>query len=436
MPAYSEAVKSGLYAKKSGLVGKYDNVRRYWEDEITRIFLRPHLQKLIDRDQSLMRRLRILDLGCGSADGYELLAGVRQRDADLQQSEVALLTDEILAMYKGVDLNEDLLDQARAIHGQNPKLVFRQGDFTNGLPIAKHEKPYDLYFSSFGTFSHHNEDETAVRLLAEIARKVEHYCVIVCDWLGRYSYEWQELWTNRPEQLRNMDYVVSYIYDEEEREARRDQLQHLTLRLMGRGEAEAIVEQASERAGVEIRPLQYFDRSAFTGRHMDTGEYNAHAQPIRAAVNSLHETNCRTELGSLIVNYVPKEGFEFINDYFERLQMCWNTLVHYVEHLVSVYDENNRSFPVEPPAVPASYPAPLRNMMERMKLVVEGIGWLRYGLPRENIIEPQLGYALRYLVSRLQQGQGCAHGLVGIFEVDKDGAADPGRNAPSAEPGM
>ena len=49
MAAYTEAVSSGLYAKRSGLVGKYDNVRRYWEDEITRIFLRPHLQRLIDK---------------------------------------------------------------------------------------------------------------------------------------------------------------------------------------------------------------------------------------------------------------------------------------------------------------------------------------------------------------------------------------------------
>jgi len=57
--------------------------------------------------------------------------------------------------------------------------------------------------------------------------------------------------------------------------------------------------------------------------------------------------------------------------------------------------------------------------MERMMRVVEGVGWLGIGLPRENIIEPQLGYALRHLVTGLQQGQGCAHGLVGIFEIDK-----------------
>ena len=58
-------------------------------------------------------------------------------------------------------------------------------------------------------------------------------------------------------------------------------------------------------------------------------------------------------------------------------------------------------------------------MMKRMRQVVEGIGWLGYGLPRENIIEPQLGYALRYLAMKLQQGLGCAHGLVGVFEVNK-----------------
>ena len=421
--AYTEAVKSGLYAKRSGLVGKYDNVRKYWEDEITRIFLRPFLNRLIERSQSTMRRVRILDLGCGSADGYELLMGVRQRDADLKQIEVDLLSEEVLGTYKGVDLNEGLLQQARGIYGGNPKIVFEQADFTQGLPLGKNEKPYDLYFSSYGTFSHHNDDETAVRLLAEIAERTEDYCVIVCDWLGRYSYEWQDLWTNDFNDLRNMDYMVSYIYEPKERENRRHELQHLTLRLISRQEAEAIVKEASKRAGVEIKPLLFFDRSVFTGRHMDTAEYNKHAQPLRNAVNSLHETNLRTELDLLIVDYVPKAGFEFLNDYFEHLQMCWNTLVRYVAGLLKAYDEQKRDFACELPPVPASYPPALRDMMERMKLVVQGIGWLRYGLPRENIIEPQLGYALRYLVANLQRGQGCAHGLVGVFEVDKSGGA-------------
>jgi len=417
--AYSEAVKSGLYAKKTGLVGKYDNVRRYWEDEITRQFLRLHLQKLIKRSRSQMRRLRILDLGCGSADGYELLAGIRHRDPSLQDVEVDLLTPDVLGLYKGIDLNEHLIIQARESYGNNPKITFEQVDFTKGLPISKSEKPYDLYFTSYGTCSHHNEDRTLIRLLIDIAKRTEEYCVIVCDWIGRYSYEWQSLWTNDLSKNRNINYVMSYIYEREEREQRRDELQHLNLRLISHKEAESIVTKAGEKAGIEIKPLVYFDRSIFTGRHMDTAEYNPHAQPIRQAVNSLHEANQRTNLHSLLIDYVPKQGFDFLNNYFERLQMCWNILVHYVEKLLLTYDEKQRLFDPDPLAIPSSYPPALREMMERMRQVIDGVGWLGIGLPRENIIEPQLGYALRYLVTNLQQGQGCAHGLVGIFEVDK-----------------
>ena len=115
MQAYTEAATSGLYAKQSGLMGKYDNVRRLWEDEITRYFLHPYLKKLIERKRAHMQRVRIMDLGCGSADGYELLAGVRQRDADLRDFEVDLLTPSMLGAYKGVELNEELIAQAQSL---------------------------------------------------------------------------------------------------------------------------------------------------------------------------------------------------------------------------------------------------------------------------------------------------------------------------------
>ena len=419
MEAYSEAVKSGLYAKKSGLVGKYDNVRRYWEDEISRHFMYPYLKKLLERCQSRMRRLRIMDLGCGSADGLEMLTGIRDRESDLEEVEVNLLSSEALGFYSGIELNEDLIHQAKEIYGGNPKITFKSADFTKGLPLEKNEEPYDLYFSSYGASSHHNEDETMIRLLSDIAKRTKHYSIIVCDWLGRCSYEWQSFWTNDLSENQNIDYVVSYIYDKKEREQRRDELQHLYLRLMSRQEAETIIAKASKRAGIQIKPLIYYDRSIFTGRHMDTAEYNLHAQPIRDAVNSLHEENMRTDFSTLLIDYVPKAGFDFINNYFEHLQVCWNTLVRYVTNLITIYDEQARQFSEKTPDIPASYPPALREMMERMKLVVEGVGWLGLGLPRENIIEPQLGYALRYLIMKLQHGQGCAHSLAGIFEVDK-----------------
>lgn len=422
MGAYSEAVQSGLYAKQSGMTGKYDNVRRFWEDEITRQFLRPHLQRLIERCRSEMRRVRILDLGCGSADGYELLMGIPDRDADLEQTEMDLLTSEILGAYKGVDLNKDLLRQAQQIYGGNPKLTFEQGDFTKGLPGRGDEPQYDLYFTSYGTCSHHNDDETMVRLLAQIAERTKTYCLIECDWLGRYSYEWQSLWSEDLSVHRNMDYVVSYIYEKEERERRRNELQHLWLRLMSRPEIEQIAAEAGARAGVAIRPLAFYDRSVMTGRHLDTAEYNPHAQPMRAAVNSLHEVNRRTPLASLVFDYAPKDGFDFVNNRFEQLAACWNFLVVYTERLLAAFEEQTRVFAGTLPEVPNTAPSCVRDMAVRMRQVVEGTGWYNMGRPRENIIEPQLGYALRHIVCELQQGQGCGHGLVGIFEIDRGGS--------------
>jgi hypothetical protein len=188
---------------------------------------------------------------------------------------------------------------------------------------------------------------------------------------------------------------------------------------VSRQEIDAIIAEASKQAGIEIKPLTFFDRSVFTGRHMDTGDYNPQAQPIRDAVNSLHEPNERTALSSLILNYVPKPGFDFINDYFDNLQMCWNLLVQYTGVLLDEYDLETETVSGKVPEIPASYPDVLRSMMARMKRVVDNVGWLGIGLPRENIIEPQLGYALRHLITSLQQGRGCAHGFGAILEIRK-----------------
>jgi len=324
-----------------------------------------------------------------------------------------------LGLYKGVDLNEDLLRQADDHYGHQPKVTFEQADFTEGLPMGKDDAPFDLYFSSYGTSSHHNDDETMIQLLTEIVERTPRYAVVVCDWLGRYSYEWQSLWTHETGALLNMDYVVSYIYEKEEREAKRDELQHLLLRLMSKEEAMAIFREAERRTKTKLNLLALYDRSVLTGRHMDTGDYNPHAQALRQQVNSLHEDNVRTDLNQLLMDYSPKEGFPFLNDYFEGIQMAWNTLIQTTMVLLETFDSDKGIYLDPPPAPSPAAPEPLREMIERMKRVIQGIGWLNIGLPRENIIEPQLGYALRNVITRMQQGIGAAHGLVGVLEIEK-----------------
>ena len=71
--AYSQAFHTGKYDKATGLLGKYDNVRRFWEDQVTAIFLRPALNELVEHKSKRLERVRVLDLA-GEPDFAERFA--------------------------------------------------------------------------------------------------------------------------------------------------------------------------------------------------------------------------------------------------------------------------------------------------------------------------------------------------------------------------
>ncbi|GAB4389462.1 MAG: hypothetical protein Kow0025_14960 [Thermodesulfovibrionales bacterium] len=409
---YSEAASTGQYAKRTGLTGKYDNVRRFWEDEVTRVFIRNYLKETVERKERMLERLRVLDLGCGAGDGYDLLMGITVRDVGIYEYAVSLIDPEILGLYMGVDINEDLLRQAREIYASE-KAVFAQGDFGGGLRLE--EEPFDVYFTSFGTLSHFRHDQTA-RLLADAAAHGRNGALIICDWLGRYSYEWQDLWEEGSDGDSYIDYRISYIYPPEERD--RVDIQSFPLRMLHRDEVLKVIEEARSLSGMDIRVKQIFDRSIFVGRHMDTAEYNRHCPPIREAVNSLLEPNLRTDLSSLIVDYMPRQGFARLNKFFEGFSACWNTLVKQTMEFLSEYREEateDRGFAED---LYTFYPEPLKKAVKVMKRVIDATGNLP-GDSRANIIEPQLAYALRRLETDMQPGWGVGHGLVSILEVEK-----------------
>lgn len=213
-----------------------------------------------------------------------------------------------------------------------------------------------------------------------------------------------------------MDYRISYIYPSEERD--QHEIATFALKLVSRDEIQAIIAEAERMAGVEITPLVFFDRSIFVGRHLETGDYNANCAPLRSPVNSLFESYNRTDLENLLVDYVPRTGFAPLNNFFEMFFMCCNTLVKYTIELLSSYDTRSESFDYLPEILPY-YPQPLKNAMETMKRVIQGVGWVPLGDVRANMIEPHLGYSLRRLEQELQPGTGMGHGLVGIFEIRK-----------------
>jgi len=104
------------------------------------------------------------------------------------------------------------------------------------------------------------------------------------------------------------------------------------------------------------------------------------------------------------------DGFTEVNAYHQRLADCWNYLVTYTKALL----EGSK-----PPEALAEMPLPLRKSLSAMKGVVRAAARKRIGNPRASLIEPQLGYCLRELEMGLQQGRGCGHGLVAVFEVVK-----------------
>lgn len=418
---YSQAVASGKYVRETGLRGKYDNVRVYWEDEVTRFFMRPHIEVLLERRLKQKKGIRILDLGCGSGDGYELLMKMNQSNAGLKENQIYLIPENDLELYKGIEINRDLLNQNVRRWGENPGMKFEWGDFSTGLPVKKGEQPYDIYLTSYGAMSHLNEDQT-FKLFSDIVNHAEAGAVLIGDWLGRYSYEWQQLWDDKTDNEQWMDYYISYIYPPHQRDKGR--LTPLKLRLLCREEVLRMIERVEETAGVNLETKYIGDRSIFVGRHMDTHDYNPRLKPLRKAVNSLLERNVRTNPEQLLINYVSHPDIRLPNRFFERFQSCWNALVRYTIELCKAHDRK-KSVPETLStgethlADAADAPDALSKLLDHMKQVIKGIGHFNMEDARANVVEPQLAYALRELEMSLQQGAGNGHGIVGIFVVNK-----------------
>ncbi len=414
--AYTQAATTGKYDKASGLLGKYDNVRRFWEDQLTGLFLRPALSDLVTRKTGDLKRIRILDLGCGNGDGYDLIMDVNTKDPGIYEYITAAITPGSLQCYVGVDINEELLSQAQATYGANPKISFLREDLSKGLPPGIQELDgFDVYFSSYGTWSHLHDDQ-AVALIADICRHATDRALLVGDWLGRWSYEWQDLWDAPVDREYWMDYRISYIYPKQERD--KMDVAVFPLRLMCRDEIQRIIEAAEKEAGCRIRPLKYFDRSILVGRHLETGDYNANSPPLRYAINSLFESYTRTDLETLLVDPVGRPGYEHLNTFFESFFMAANALVQHTITLLAGYDADKGEFDLVPEIKPF-YPEPLKEAMHAMQQVIQGVGWLPWGDVRANVIEPHLGFSLRKLEMEMQPGIGVGHSLGGIFEIIK-----------------
>ena len=409
---YTQAVREGKYDLYIGnLFGKYDNVRTYWEDQLTRIVLRPWLRKLVECCDQKQRGVRIVDLGCGAGQGYEILTKIDRRDLDLGLQNKRVLPKEKIDLYLGLDISAAMVEKGQTIFESELQVAFAQADLREGLGRLKTEQePFDIYFSAYGSLSHLARFDL-VRLLQDICQHSGNDSLVVLDFLGRYSIEWPDFWEATSESEKVRDYTMSYLYSPATR--KKIESEKFPLRFWTGTEVKELADELKAATGVGVEVLKLMDRSLLVGRHTDTQEYNPLLKPIRRGVNSLHEDYLRTNLEELLIEPQIVPDHPLIAPQLRQLIASWNVVVEYCQQRLwqrcsltelEGWDDFGKS---------------LQFALMTIDRVIADVGWMWYGDPRANIIEPQLGYALRTLEYEMQQGWGCGHGLLAILRIKK-----------------
>lgn len=369
---YNKLVEQGIYDRApTGLRGKYDNVRRYWEDAVTV----GAIGKFLDNRQS--PQIRVLDLGCGSGEGYELLSRLRSpRQFPLELE------------YYGTDISEGMI--AKAVENCPSGRGFWVGDLSEGLPVAENTRSFDVYYSSYAVLPYLTPSQL-FRLLRDIAAHMDKSAIVVLDMLGRYSWEWTDYW-NRDEATM-LPYSMSWLYDDPVAALSVRQMHSSPMCYWTAADLDALVQSAAIATNTKIRAKSLTDRSVLVGRHMHTREYSPYSSSIRQAVNSLFEPNTITEFDRLYFQMpaIAPSLPAIYNSFFASYSVAWNNLVEQISE-IAAEQSRYESYQV----LPAS--------LDPFEI-------------RANIIEPQCGYLLRNLENQMQLGLGAAHGLIAIYEL-------------------
>jgi hypothetical protein len=304
-----------------------------------------------------------------------------------------------------------MVEQGRRNYEHLGNVRFAQADLRQGLGSAARERPFDIYFSSYGSLSHLTGAELRTCLRA-LVRHAAPGALLVLDLVGRYSLEWPGYWAATTEDEKYRPYSMSYLFGDRERES--GEVESFPLRFWTGEEVQDLCHEVTGETGVTLEVLEMFDRSIFVGRHIDTREYGSNLPPLRRLVNGLYEQHVRTRLDALRVEPSPAPRAPELNASFRRMGECWNTVIDFARVRLAgsrvdlVEMHGWRDFPPE-----------LQMALFTLDRIVDSVAWIDVGDVRANVIEPQLAYVLRRMQHRLQEGRGCGHGLVAALRVGR-----------------
>ncbi len=404
---YGRLVGDGHYAAApSGLRGKFDNVRRVWENQITRFAVRSALERLTAGGSAL----RIMDLGCGSGEGWDLLLRVPAVGA----ARRPVLTLDQIATYHGIDLCAEMVAEARIRFQDRPQASFACGDLNDPAAFLADQPGFDLYYNSYGSLSH-IDDAGLHRLVAAIARHQPGPCAVVVDVHGQFSPEWPGYWNySRTASMPRMQpYNMVWMYPESERAERLAEQAGYRVRYW-RGEELRQALLAVPGIAGRVRHLELIDRSVWVGRHVDTACFHPQARPIRRQVNRLFEYNLAAKAEGLMPYDLPESGDPTVDGFFAEFSAAWRAVV---EWFFQLQHGGRASHPLRlchplGPVPPVMLPG-----LNALAQQVAQQSWFEPGDPEANLLQPQLGLLLRQLEYHSQRGLGCGHGLIAVLEL-------------------
>jgi SAM-dependent methyltransferase len=376
--AYQNIMKNPeSYMNRPGhSAGRYDQVYLSWEDPSFRQGLFQFLN-LSGKTSFLEKPVTVLDLGCGTGKGIELLSGTTH-----------------IQKYTGIDLSEAMIDAANVMYKGNKNYHFSVHDLNEPLSGDHLTPATDIVLSTYGTLSHLT-DQSLENLIDNILQKTKGNITIAGDVLGLFSPEWPDYW----ETSGMNDYCMSHLNSPDIQKP--GEMPRFPMRFWSADELAALFKRSAVRSNCQIPFLHFKDRSILTGRHMDTREFNPHAQPVRAIINSLLARDRRTDLNSLhLKQIVPeklKERHPVMYDYFTEYQSAWN---HRVDQILLALN-------------------PASGHHSRYHDLFSHLLELRIPDSGASLIEPTIAFLLLELEELLNKGQGSGHSLLFFAEFSQ-----------------
>jgi hypothetical protein len=406
---YEAAISIGYYGREeSGLSGRKDYVRKFWEDIVIKMVCRPYIENVYKES----KQFRILDLGSAGGDGFELLTHVPPPTSRGGVGSEFLLKPEEVEQYTGIDINKKDLKLGKRKYPGKKNIKFEYGNLENGLPeTVLHADPYDVYLSTYGSLSFLEPDQLE-NLLVQIFNHSHSGSILIFDVHGKFCPAWPKYWAEKSTML---PYSFSYLNSNGKKN--HNSQGWIDLAFWSVQDLQDRLLNSAQKAGVKLENITFTDRSIFVGRLMDSGILSNKPMPYRYQVNCLLDHDERGDVRHLKIDLDHLEEFKQVNlavwDRLTDYQRQWNRIIILLEALMHRDDVRVKNF--------------LENTdIELMSDELKFLTWLFRNADRfpvvdfwASVIDPQIAIILRNIEMSYSDAVGCGHSLICAMEIVK-----------------